>query len=400
MSDTCRVFSWASRHKLKTTVASLLRSVDKYAEKKEKDTLVLIIYHVVSLRTLKKYDLMRILLMDKRIDPSAGGQDLISSACEDGHVGIVKALLADKRVDPSANDQQSLHMACEYGHLEVVQLLLSDSRVDPAAANQHALRLACDGGHVGVVKALLADKRVNPGVYGYEAICDVVDSGGKSAGHVDVMKALLADQRVDPSIDDQYPICTAVDNNQLEVVKALLADQRVDPAVDNQYPIRKTVESNHPEMLKVLLSHPRVNPSIDNQLLIRMALGSNRTTTEVVKLLLADQRVSLSGLRLDQLPHPHTFALLALRLTFRKNVTSQNLPLTSDHTTVIQHIDQIDKERKSWLDDYLVSDLSSLCLEYVPDLFCHLDALISSLVERRHRDLKFPRFVVCHLSTL
>ena len=43
---------------------------------------------------------------------------------------VVKLLLQDKRVNPSADYNDAIREAAKYGHAEVVNLLLSDERVD------------------------------------------------------------------------------------------------------------------------------------------------------------------------------------------------------------------------------------------------------------------------------
>ena len=48
------------------------------------------------------------------------------------------------------------------GYLEVVRELLKDSRVDPSADNNYAIRWASRYGHSGVVRELLRDRRVDP----------------------------------------------------------------------------------------------------------------------------------------------------------------------------------------------------------------------------------------------
>jgi hypothetical protein len=84
----------------------------------------------------------------------------IMSASRSGHVQVVKLLLSDKRVDPSAGDNRAIKNASINGHVEVVKVLLSDPRVDPSAGNNDAIRRASENGHVEVVKLLLNDSRV------------------------------------------------------------------------------------------------------------------------------------------------------------------------------------------------------------------------------------------------
>ena len=45
-------------------------------------------------------------------------------ASENCRVDVVKLLLSDPRVDPSANDNYALRLAIQNGHKDVVKLLL------------------------------------------------------------------------------------------------------------------------------------------------------------------------------------------------------------------------------------------------------------------------------------
>jgi hypothetical protein len=74
-------------------------------------------------------------------------------------------------------------------------------------------------------------------------------------------------------------------------------------------------------------------------------------------------------------------------------------PNLLDCSSVVAEIEKIESQRKALFDTYLLSDLSVLCLDYVPDLFCHLDAPISSLIQPNVND-NFPHFFFGCLSTL
>ena len=54
-------------------------------------------------------------------------------------------------------------MASRFGHLDVVRVLLQNHRVDPSAKNNDALRLASKNGHVDVVELLRQNDRVTVG---------------------------------------------------------------------------------------------------------------------------------------------------------------------------------------------------------------------------------------------
>ena len=74
------------------------------------------------------------------VQASHENQRLLESACYDGHTEVVKLLLADPGVDPSAKDNESIRFASYYGHTEVVKLLLADLRVDPNAKDNESIR--------------------------------------------------------------------------------------------------------------------------------------------------------------------------------------------------------------------------------------------------------------------
>ena len=54
---------------------------------------------------------------------------------------LLKCLLLDPRVDPSANDNHGLKFACINGHWEIVKCLLLDPRVDPSDRDNYGLKL-------------------------------------------------------------------------------------------------------------------------------------------------------------------------------------------------------------------------------------------------------------------
>jgi hypothetical protein len=94
-------------------------------------------------------------------------------------------------------------------------------------------------------------------------------------------------------------------------------------------------------------------------------------------------------------------ALLSLRRSFRLEVVEKRQELSSclgwDSFAVVAEIEVIESQRKAWLDLHLLSDLSQMCLEYVPDFFCCLDVEVSSLIPTSSR---FPRFSFSCLSSL
>lgn len=51
---------------------------------------------------------VRVLLKDKRVDPSDRGNFAIREASKNGHVSTIKVLLKDKRVDHSDRDNYAI----------------------------------------------------------------------------------------------------------------------------------------------------------------------------------------------------------------------------------------------------------------------------------------------------
>jgi ankyrin repeat protein len=169
-----------------------LDHIDPAIEKKLNET-------ETAIRLASKYghaEVVRLLLNDPRVDPSAYSNHAIRLASWKGHVEVVKLLLNDPRVDPSDRDNVAIRWASGNGHVEVVKPLLNDPRVDPSADNNCAIRWASRKGHVEVVKILLNDPRVDPSDRDYDAIRSASDNG-----HVEVVKLLLNDPRVDPCAD-------------------------------------------------------------------------------------------------------------------------------------------------------------------------------------------------------
>jgi hypothetical protein len=251
---------------------------------------------------------------------------------------------------------------------------------------QFALNWVCEFGHVELLKVLLMNERLDPSHNDQEPF-----RNASKEGHVEVVKLLLADKRVDPSADSNYAIRYASEKGHSEVVKLLLADKRVDPSDGDNYAIRYACECGFPAVVELLLKDPRVDPSVDDHVALKYA--SEYGHVDVVKLMLADQRVviSVSSL-LSTLPsstRPEILSLFLLRRSFRSQLYV--------HPSVLADIEKIESQRKAFLDVYLLSELSSLCLDYVPDLFCHVSQISSLMASSKTR---YPVFSLASLSSL
>ena len=196
------------------------------------------------------------LLMKAGADASIHNNCTIIAAA--GYIKVVKALLKDPRVNPSAGENYAIQYASEHGHTQVVERLLQDSRVDPSANNNYAIRHAGENGHIRVVERLLQDPRVDPGADNNYAI-----RWASENGHIQVVERLLQDPRVDPSADDNYALKWASHYGHIQIVERLLRDPRVDPSANNNCAIRWASENGHIQVVERLLQDPRVDPSAE-----------------------------------------------------------------------------------------------------------------------------------------
>lgn len=130
---------------------------------------------------------------------------------------IVKILLDDKRIDPSIKNNKAILVAVENDNFPMIMLLLTDTRVDPSDQNDKSLVLACTNGNYDIVKILLEDTRVNPANCNNYAIKIASENG-----NIDIVKLLLLDKRVDVSNNNYYAVLIAYSNNYIEIVKLLL----------------------------------------------------------------------------------------------------------------------------------------------------------------------------------
>jgi hypothetical protein len=212
-------------------------------------------------------------------------------------------------------------------------------------------------------------------------------------GYEHVVKQLLRDQLVPTNYNPLNHLLSCAIKDNYPFLNSLLTDERIDPSFNNQLPIFLASFYGHTEAVRLLLADKRVDPS--DRLSIRFA--SDKGHAGVVKLLLADQRVDISPLPLPS--SPQVLVLFLLRRSYRLALKPTDFEQQPGLPSFVADIEKIESQRKSLLDAHLISDLSSLCLEYVPDLVCHLDAPISSLIDSSKGDI-FPRFSFGCLSSL
>jgi hypothetical protein len=150
---------------------------------------------------------------------------MINASCSARCIDVMKVLLKDPRVNPSARNNTAIITASRWELLDMMELLMSDPRVNPAARANKALR--------GSMKA------------NYQRSYEVA-------------KMLQRDSRVDPSVEDNAMVRWAADRGDFEMVRMLLKDARVNPSAQDQFALRKAIYKDQSEVVKVLLVDARV----------------------------------------------------------------------------------------------------------------------------------------------
>ncbi|KAJ2993033.1 hypothetical protein HDV02_002705 [Globomyces sp. JEL0801] len=112
--------------------------------------------------------IFRLLLNDERVNPSARNNQALRIAIQYGYQDILKLLLNDSRVE-FIQDNELLVEAVNCD-TNIVRMLLNDTKLDPSAAYNRLLRLAVEYGHKEIVDKLLNDVRVNPFVHKNKSI--------------------------------------------------------------------------------------------------------------------------------------------------------------------------------------------------------------------------------------
>ncbi|MBS0286996.1 MAG: ankyrin repeat domain-containing protein [Proteobacteria bacterium] len=279
-------------------------------------------------------DVVKLLLQDKRVDPTAKENQAIRNAAKNGHLDVVKLLLDDKRADPSSQNNEAILEAAKNGHADVVDLLLQDNRVkvdkhkvfnvalqygkskvikfflqdrEFARTINHkdAINYAVRNNDLEVVKILLEDDRLKLDVfvlafhyknaavkelllndktfnpYNNNIFCNAANNG-----QTDFVSFMIKDERIDPTTQNSFALRSAARNGSTGVVKLLLEDKRADPTANNNEAFFLALQNDHYGVVKLFLEDKRVTPSTES-----LIFATRNERTDMVELLLADKRV-------------------------------------------------------------------------------------------------------------
>lgn len=226
----------------------------------------------------KQYAMVKIILLDDRVDLSANANLIFRLAAKYGSKKIVELLLGSANteyIDPTANNNEAIISACGYGHMDIVNILLSiippvgtDGRarppIDPTVENNIAFIKAVTYNHLNIVKILL-----NP-----------------PNNH----------QSADPSAQHNKAIRIASKLGHRQIVSYLLSLDEgygINPTECNNESFRTAVTRNHHQTVKELLRDPRVDPNVNSGMMIKLAI--KHKYIEIVKYLKLDSRVDTSN---------------------------------------------------------------------------------------------------------
>lgn len=174
---------------------------------------------------------VRFLLSQSDVDPSEKESYSLWIACKEGKTDVVKTLLTEfpDRIDPAALDNQALAFAVEEVYLDIVKILLKDDRVDPSArGNSFAIHAVTHSmlfnfflplfslppffslslsfffayvpDNLDILKALMASPKFDIG--GCNLLSYAVDDSNST-----IVKFLLSDPRIQPYFSSLFKAC-------------------------------------------------------------------------------------------------------------------------------------------------------------------------------------------------
>jgi hypothetical protein len=93
-------------------------------------------------------------------DLRSNNNESIISACENGHLEIVKYLVSIGITldDIRSNDSEAINIACANGHVEIVKYLVSLGLTleDIRSNDSEAVKLACERGRINIIKYFIS----------------------------------------------------------------------------------------------------------------------------------------------------------------------------------------------------------------------------------------------------
>jgi len=213
----------------------------------------------------KRYDLIKILISDSRIDLTADNDLIFRLVSRYGSFDLIKMLIDDVNIDPTSNSGEAIVSACKYGHTEIVKLLMSINET-PRYPRHKRIDLS-EAAFIGAI--------VNNNLNIIKLLINPINN------HIPI----------DPSFGNNKAIRLASKLGHHSLVRyfiSLGSEYGIDPTVCNNESLRMAVTRNHKQTVRELLKYPKVDPYINSGMLLRLAVKHNYV--EIVEYLKNDER--------------------------------------------------------------------------------------------------------------
>jgi len=221
----------------------------------------------------KRFNLIKILISDSRVDLSKDDDILCRLISRYGTGELMEYILKNGNIDPTTNDNEAIINACKYGNIDIVKMLMSihsnkkysrNKRINLFANNNGAFIGAIVNNHLKIIKILLNPINnhlpINPSVGNNMGI-----RLAAKLGHHNIVKyliSLLPEYGIDPSVCNNEAIRLAVTRNHKLVVKELLKDVRVNPNVNLGTLLRLSIKHKYVEITEYLQNDYRIKSLI------------------------------------------------------------------------------------------------------------------------------------------
>ena len=201
-----------------------------------------------------RYDIVKLLLTDPRIDPTANYNFAIKYSARWGFYDTVKVLLEDSRIDPSIEQNTPIKNAVKSCNIDVIGLLLDDPRVDVTESPLSALYLSCiDPITHNIANFICKHPNTNISANDNEALKYAAKNG-----YIDIVEFLIKDPRIDINAGNGIVFYNAIASDCVAIVKMLMDDPRLELSETNiKNAVYSSITDGNIEKLKVLLNDPR-----------------------------------------------------------------------------------------------------------------------------------------------
>ena len=171
--------------------------------------------HIYQLAALSNNrEIIKLLLRDKSISIPPSISPLVI-ACYFGYSGIVRMLISDRRVDPTYNDNWPLTIATMKDNFKIVKILIDDGRIFTKNIKNYILQKIADSQNLEILFSLLISKNK----------CQKMLIYSCKHGYMEIVKLLLNDPRTNPAGRNNRALRIATKYQWTNIIKLFTNDQ-------------------------------------------------------------------------------------------------------------------------------------------------------------------------------